>query len=47
MVKRLGAKWFEMRDEWLLKAWEANREMWGETKYTGSPYKGHTCQRQG
>ena len=28
MVKRLGMKWFEARDKWLIEAWEADREMW-------------------
>ena len=28
MVKKLGSKWFEQRDEWLIKAWEADKEMW-------------------
>ena len=32
MVKRLGARWFEARDKWLIKAWEADREMWGDPK---------------
>ncbi len=32
MVKRLGMKWFEMRDKWLLKAWEADKEMWRDPK---------------
>ena len=28
MVKKLGPKWFEMRDEWLYRALEADREAW-------------------
>jgi len=28
MVRRLGAKWFEIRDKWLIEAWEADREIW-------------------
>ncbi len=32
MVRKLGKKWFEMRDEWLLKTWEADREMWRNPK---------------
>jgi len=32
MVKKLGAKWFEQRDKWLIEAWEADREMWRDPK---------------
>ena len=32
MVKKLGMKWFEMRDNWLIEAWEADREMWRDPK---------------
>ncbi len=28
MVKRLGMKWFEIRDKWLIEAWEADKEIW-------------------
>ncbi len=28
MVRRLGSIWFDVRDEWLLKSWEADMEMW-------------------
>ncbi len=31
-VKRLGMKWFEIRDRWLLEAWEADKEMWKNPK---------------
>ncbi len=26
MVKELGVKWFKIRDEWLRRAWESDRE---------------------
>ncbi len=26
MVREMGAKWFEIRDSWLIKAWEADNE---------------------
>ncbi len=26
MVKEMGMKWFEIRDSWLIKAWEADNE---------------------
>ena len=32
MVKKKGAKWFEARDEWLIEAWKADREMWRDPK---------------
>ncbi len=32
MVKRLGMKWFEIRDKWLIEAWEADKEMWKDPK---------------
>ena len=32
MVRRLGAKWFEMRDEWLWRAWEADRDLWRDPR---------------
>lgn len=32
MVKKLGRKWFEMRDEWLIEAWKADGEMWRDPK---------------
>jgi len=28
MVKRLGEKWFEIRDRWLNEAFEADRRLW-------------------
>ncbi|MCE4604249.1 MAG: hypothetical protein F7B20_04700 [Aeropyrum sp.] len=28
MVRKLGKRWFEIRDRWLLEAWRADREMW-------------------
>lgn len=27
MVRKLGIKWFEQRDKWLIEAWKADREM--------------------
>ena len=36
MVKKLGAKWFEMRDKWLLEAWETDKEMWKDPKIRGA-----------
>ncbi|MEM2302449.1 MAG: hypothetical protein QXR14_09610 [Sulfolobales archaeon] len=32
MVKKLGKKWFEIRDRWLIEAWEADREMWKDPR---------------
>jgi len=32
MVRRLGVKWFEMRDKWLIEAFEAAKEMWRDPK---------------
>jgi len=32
MVKKLGLEWFEMRDKWLIEAWEADREMWEDPR---------------
>ena len=32
MVKKLGVKWFEMRDKWLVEAWEADRKLWEDPK---------------
>ncbi len=32
MVKKLGMKWFEIRDKWLIEAWEADKEMWKDPK---------------
>jgi len=32
MVRRLGVKWFEMRDRWLIEAFEAVKEMWRDPK---------------
>ena len=28
MVKKLGAKWFKIRDSWLIEAWLADAETW-------------------
>ena len=28
MVRRLGEKWFEIRDRWLNEAFEADRRLW-------------------
>jgi len=30
--RRLGRKWFELRDEWLIKAHEADKEMWKDAR---------------
>jgi len=32
MVRELGVKWFEMRDMWLIEAFERVREMWRDPK---------------
>jgi len=32
MVRRLGAEWFEARDRWLIKAFEAVKKMWRDPK---------------
>lgn len=32
MVKKLGSKWFEVRDKWLMEAFEADRKMWQNSK---------------
>ncbi|MEM2671958.1 MAG: hypothetical protein QXI64_10915, partial [Sulfolobales archaeon] len=32
MVKKLGKKWFEIRDRWLIEAWEADRELWKDPR---------------
>lgn len=32
MAKKLGIKWFEQRDKWLIEAWKADREMWREPR---------------
>ncbi|ADM27600.1 hypothetical protein Igag_0773 [Ignisphaera aggregans DSM 17230] len=32
MVRGLGVKWFEMRDRWLIEAFERVREMWRDHK---------------
>jgi len=32
MVRRLGAKWFEARDRWLIEAFEGVREMWRDPR---------------
>ena len=32
MVRKLGAKWFEIRDKWLIEAYEADREMWRDPR---------------
>ncbi|MEB3779711.1 MAG: hypothetical protein GSR85_05705 [Desulfurococcales archaeon] len=32
MVRRMGAKWFEIRDKWLIEAWETDRELWKDSK---------------
>ena len=32
MVKKLGSKWFEARDKWLMEAFESDRKMWQNPK---------------
>ncbi len=32
MVKKLGRKWFEMRDKWLNEAFERDKEMWRDPR---------------
>lgn len=32
MVRRMGVRWFEQRDAWLLRAWEADRELWRDPR---------------
>jgi len=32
MVKKMGTKWFEIRDRWLQEAFEKDREMWKDQK---------------
>ncbi|MEL9941090.1 MAG: hypothetical protein QW348_08920 [Ignisphaera sp.] len=32
MVRKLGIKWFEQRDKWLIEAWKADREMWKDPR---------------
>jgi len=32
MVRKLGVKWFEMRDKWLMEAFERTREVWKNPK---------------
>jgi len=32
MVRKLGVKWFEARDRWLIEAFEGVKEMWGDPK---------------
>ena len=32
MVRRKGVRWFEQRDAWLLRAWEADRELWRDPR---------------
>ncbi|MEB3806402.1 MAG: hypothetical protein GSR73_02675 [Desulfurococcales archaeon] len=32
MVKKLGRKWFEARDKWLIQAWTVDREMWRDPR---------------
>jgi len=31
-ARRLGRRWFELRDEWLIKAHEADKEMWEDAR---------------
>ena len=32
MVRKLGSKWFGIRDKWLIEAYEADRKMWRDPK---------------
>lgn len=32
MVKRMGMKWFEIRDKWLIQSYEVDKEMWKDPK---------------
>ncbi len=32
MVKRMGMKWFEIRDVWLIQSYEVDEEMWKDPK---------------
>ena len=32
MVKKLGTKWFEIRDKWLQDSFEKDKEMWKDPK---------------
>ena len=32
MARRLGRRWFEVRDKWLIEAFEADRELWKDPK---------------
>jgi len=32
MVKKLGDRWFEVRDRWLIDAFERDREMWRDPR---------------
>jgi len=32
MVRRLGVKWFEARDRWLIEAFKAVKEMWRDPR---------------
>jgi len=32
MARRLGAKWFEIRDAWLWESFEADRESWRDPR---------------
>ncbi|MCE4606772.1 MAG: hypothetical protein F7B59_05520 [Desulfurococcales archaeon] len=32
MVRKLGSKWFAIRDKWLIEAYEADRKMWRDPR---------------
>jgi len=32
MAKKLGVKWFELRDKWLWESFEADRERWRDPR---------------
>ena len=32
MVLEMGVEWFRARDNWLVEAWEADKEMWKNPK---------------
>ncbi len=35
MVRKLGRRWFEIRDQWLWDSLEADKEMWRDPKIRG------------
>ncbi len=32
MVKKMGRKWFEIRDKWLMEAFKNDKEIWKDPK---------------